>query len=228
VPDPIATPSYAFADNAAYSTASYTKTALALRTLENIVGPQRFRAAMQTYARRYAFRHPTGEDLFATLEQELGRELDWFVDPAFYGRGGVDLRVRDLDCRHPHPPRGVFGSGDQRKEVTRDEAPTGEAWVCDVLLVNTGTVPVPVEVELRFADGSSVTERWPEPTHWHAIRTERSAPVTEVIIDPHHRILLNDNLLDSAIRTDDDPGAARRAGARAQHWIQTLMQVTGL
>jgi hypothetical protein len=228
VPDPIATPSYAFADNEAYGTASYTKTSLALRTLENIVGVERFRAAMKTYAQRYAFRHPGAEDLFATLEQELGRELDWFIDPAFYRRGGVDLQVRDLDCRRPHPPRGVFGHGDEREEVTRDQAPTSGAWVCEIMLVNAGTVPVPVDVELHFEDGTTITERWSELSFWHTIRTERSSPVIEVIIDPHQRIVLNDNLLDSAIRADADPAAARRAGARTTHWIQTLMQLTGL
>ena len=98
-PSPVATAAYAFVDNAAYGEATYTTTMRALQTLEHTVGSQRFAAAMKVYAKTFAFRHPTGRDLFATLGAELGQDLTWFFGPAFHEVGGLRLALRHADCR---------------------------------------------------------------------------------------------------------------------------------
>ncbi|MCB9572367.1 MAG: M1 family metallopeptidase, partial [Kofleriaceae bacterium] len=90
VPSPIATASWAFVDADAYGDATYRKTELALKTLENLVGRDTFLAAMKGYATTWAFRHPTGRDFFAAVEQGVGRDLAWFWGPVFYGTGSVD------------------------------------------------------------------------------------------------------------------------------------------
>ena len=207
LPDPIWTPSYAFADYGAYGSATYAKTALAMRTLENLYGPDRVRAAMRVYAQRYAFEHPEGKDLFSTLEQQLSADLDWFVEPAFKGTGVVDLRVRSVQCRRKRKPRGIFGEGDDRRtqDDDKDDSDESAPWLCDVLVVNLGEVPAPVDVEI-----------------------ERSSRVKAVTIDPRHHVLLNDSGIARSWRRVPDTSASRRAAARAQFWTQTVMQVTGL
>jgi hypothetical protein len=230
LPTPIATESWRFVDFETYATATYAKTSLALRTLENLVGRDAFSAAMGVYAREWLFRHPTGTDLFATLGRALDRDLSWFVQPAFYGTGVVELAVQSSDCKAKHDPRGVFGEGDTRKTVSSKTAPDTAAWQCEVVITNTGTVPVPVEIELRFADGGRQRELWDHkgPPFWHRIRFERSSPLTEIEIDPDSKVLLTDDLLDDHIRREPETRAAMRAGARAGFWAQTLMQVLGL
>jgi hypothetical protein len=230
LPSPVASAAWAFADSASYSDASYDKTMLALRTLENLVGRDRFAAAMQSYAQQWAFKHPTGRDLFESLRASLGEDLGWFIGPAFQGIGTVEFGVRSAECQPAHPPRGVVGDGSGRKLVTSAEAPDTGGFQCEVIVVNTGTVAVPVDVELRLADGSSVRKRWDDRTgeHWQRFELAGSSPIVEVVIDPDHQVLLGDNLLEWETRLQPDSRAAWRAAARVGFWGQTTMSVLGL
>jgi aminopeptidase N len=128
LPSPIATAADAYPDVSAYGQASYDKTMQALRTLELVVGRERFARAMAEYATAWAFRHPRGQDLFASLEASLGEELRWFIAPAFYGTGAVDYSVRSATCEPQHPPRGVFGEGAERRTVATDDSPDTGTW----------------------------------------------------------------------------------------------------
>jgi hypothetical protein len=230
-PSPIATASHAFVDNSAYGQASYAKTGAALRTLEHVVGNERFADAMRDYAKRWAFRHPTGADFFQSLRDSLGEDIAWFVDPAFRRVGGADFRVRSVDCAHPHEPRGVHGRGEARTEVPEADAPDSAVWSCGVTIANIGTVPVPVEIEITLANGDSEIHTWDhrdlDPA-WHTLVVERDSPVAEVHIDPEGKVPLNDGLFGSWHREGSDSAAARRAAARAEFWTQSVMQMVGL
>jgi hypothetical protein len=224
VPSPIATAAYAFVDFEGYAAVTYAKTEMALRTLENLVGRDRFAQAMKHYAETWAFKHPTGNDLVTALEESLGEDLRWFWRPAFYEPGGVDYAVRSATCTPAREPRGVFGEGSSRKVVAGGGGGTG--YTCDVVVFNLGVVPVPVDVELRFADGSHQRERWDarDGSRWHRFTLARSSPLVEVEIDPDAAVLLADNLLDDHIRLTPDKRASWRASARVTFWTQGLMQ----
>ncbi len=227
LPSPIATRAAGFPDFSAYADATYNKTGLALRTLDNIVGPARFRAAMKVYTQEQQFHHPTGADLWRTLSRELGEDLDWFVRPVFYGRGAVNLRVRTIDCRRDHPPAGVFGRDDTRHTVAL-KAGDGEQ-LCDITIDNLGQVPVPVNFDLIFGDGAHLREHWDGKGDWYRVRTKHATAVTEVVLDPERKILLDTTLLQDAKRADPEQGwGPAAAGARAQFWTQTVMQMGGL
>lgn len=229
LPMPIASAPPAFPDSPTYGGATYLKTALALGTLESIVGADALREALRTYARRFQFAHPTGTDLFATLTSSLDQDLSWFLHPAFHEVGAVAYEVRTVECRKQHAPRGVFGHGPERRTVSAREAPDTGAWACEVLIVNVGRVPAPVDVHIAFADGTTTRQRWQAAgeQRWQRYHLEHTAPVTEVIIDPDGRVLLNDNTRKSAWRRDAAVAPTRRATARLQHWTQTLMQLIG-
>jgi hypothetical protein len=236
LPSPIATAAYAFSDLDSYGRATYDKTMRALRTLELTVGRDRFATAVQAYAKAWSFRHPTGRDFFAALEGSLGEELRWFVAPAFYGNGTVDFALEEARCVPQHPPRGVFGDGAGRRTVAVDDSPDTGTWTCEVLVVNTGAIPAPVDVELTFADGSRQRIRWNEPggwdardgSRWHRYTIDRSSPLAAVEIDPDGKVLLADGVVDDHQRLGADNRASWRAGARVGSWIQTAMQVVGL
>jgi hypothetical protein len=230
IPDPIAQPSHHFVDPDSYFSATYGKTAAALRTLEHAVGSDRFRAALRAYARRWAFKHPTGADFFSTLEEELGQDLGWFVEPAFHRRGTVHFRVRSIECRPVRPPRGVFGTGADRAAATDPDPGDGRPHDCEVVVENLGEVPAPADIEIRFEDGSHVEKRWDDLDRWRWQRFEirRQSRIAAVVIDPGRKVPLDVGALERAERVVPARGAARRAAARAQFWTQTLMQVTGL
>ncbi|MEM9492634.1 MAG: M1 family metallopeptidase, partial [Myxococcota bacterium] len=231
LPTPIAIRSYEFPDFSSYGAATYTKTALVLRTLENVVGADAFHRAMREYARRFAFRHPTGQDLFATLEEVLGQDLDWYTQPAFYELSDVHHELRDIRCRRLRSQaRGVFGRGDERTTVTDDDAPETETRRCEVLISDLGRIRVPFDLRVEFKDGH-VQERQVahDPTRsWHRIAFEHSASIARVTIDPDRKILLDSNLGARDRRTEADSSATRRAAGRIHFWVQTAMQVLGL
>jgi hypothetical protein len=228
IPSPIATAAYAFVDNDAYGEQTYLSTARALATLERTVGSQRFLAAMKTYARTYAFHHPTGRDLFNTLSSELGDDLTWYLGPVFHEVGKLALELRSARCTPAHNPRGVFGDGAARKTVTENEAPNTGNWSCEVVVQNTGVLHVPVDIELKFADGSTKQLRWDDrgTGNWERFVVDRSSRLVEVWLDPEGKIAL-DNPTTHHYRLDGDGSAALRAGAWFGWLTQTAMQIVG-
>ncbi len=228
IPSPIAAAAYAFVDSEAYAQSSYAATHHALQTLEQLVGSQRFAAAMKTYAKTFAFRHPTGRDLFDTLSAELGQDLAWYFGPVFHEVGGIDLALRRAKCKPARAPRGVFGEGSTRKTVTEVDAPDTSTWRCEIIVQNTGVVHVPVDIELRFADGSTKQVRWDDRGNgnWERFVIERSSPLVEVWIDPENKIALADPTA-YRYRLQGEGAAALRAGAWFGSLAQTLMQVVG-
>ncbi|HET6647935.1 MAG TPA: M1 family aminopeptidase [Pyrinomonadaceae bacterium] len=90
-----------FGDNA------YSKPATAMNVLrESVLGRELFDFAFKQYARRWAFKRPTPADLFRTMEDASGVDLDWFWRGWFYTTDYVDIsleRVRlfTLDTMNP-------------------------------------------------------------------------------------------------------------------------------
>lgn len=73
---------------------AYTKPATGLNMLrETIMGRHLFDYAFKEYARRWAFKHPEPADLFRTLEDASGEDLDWFWRGWFYGTEPCDLAL---------------------------------------------------------------------------------------------------------------------------------------
>lgn len=74
---------------------AYAKPATGLNILrETIMGRELFDYAFKEYARRWAFKHPTPADLFRTLEDASGEDLDWFFRGWFYS---IDVCDQSLD-----------------------------------------------------------------------------------------------------------------------------------
>ena len=73
---------------------AYSKPATGLNILrETIMGRQLFDYAFKEYARRWAFKHPTPADLFRTMEDASGEDLDWFWRGWFYGTDVCDISL---------------------------------------------------------------------------------------------------------------------------------------
>ncbi|MBL7926963.1 MAG: M1 family peptidase [Bacteroidia bacterium] len=72
----------------------YGKPATALNILrETILGRDLFDFAFKEYARRWAFKHPTPNDFFRTMEDASGTDLDWFWRGWFFGIEPCDISI---------------------------------------------------------------------------------------------------------------------------------------
>jgi aminopeptidase N len=81
---------------------AYSKPATGLNMLrETIMGRKLFDYAFKEYARRWAFKHPTPADLFRTLEDASGEDLDWFWRGWFYGIEACDISLDSVKYAVP-------------------------------------------------------------------------------------------------------------------------------
>ncbi|MFO0414067.1 MAG: M1 family metallopeptidase [Bacteroidota bacterium] len=73
---------------------AYSKAATGLNILrETVMGRELFDYSYREYARRWAFKHPTPADLFRTMEDASGVDLDWFWRGWYYGTEPVDISL---------------------------------------------------------------------------------------------------------------------------------------
>lgn len=73
---------------------AYSKPTTGLNILrETIMGRETFDYAFKEYARRWAFKHPTPADLFRTMEDASGEDLDWFWRGWFYNTDPCDISI---------------------------------------------------------------------------------------------------------------------------------------
>jgi len=77
---------------------AYTKPAAGLTILrETIMGRELFDAAFKEYSRRWAFKHPTPQDFFRTMEDASGVDLDFFWRGWFYGVEPSDQSLETVE-----------------------------------------------------------------------------------------------------------------------------------
>jgi peptidase M1-like protein len=117
----------------------YRKPAAVMLMLRNhVLGPELFDTAFHEYTRKWAFKHPTPADFFRTIESYAGGDLSWYWRAFFYGNDVLDI--------------GVTG-------VTQGDTSQSLATVG---LIRTTSVPFPVRLRVRYADGSTEDFRLPE------------------------------------------------------------------
>ena len=86
-----------------YGPNAYSKPATGLNILrETIMGRELFDKAFKTYSKRWAFKHPEPADLFRTMEDASGEDLDWFWRGWFYGTDPVDIAIDKVTVAVPN------------------------------------------------------------------------------------------------------------------------------
>jgi hypothetical protein len=81
---------------------AYSKPATGMNILrETIMGRELFDYAFKEYARRWAFKHPEPADLFRTMEDASGEDLDWFWRGWFYGIDACDIALDSVKYFKP-------------------------------------------------------------------------------------------------------------------------------
>jgi hypothetical protein len=82
---------------------AYGKPATALNILrETIMGRELFDFAFREYAQRWKFKRPTPADLFRTMEDASGVDLDWFWRGWFYTTDHVDIALTNIHLYRPN------------------------------------------------------------------------------------------------------------------------------
>ena len=149
---------------------AYFKPAFGLVLLrEVILDSNRFDYAFQKYIERWAYKHPSPDDFFRTMNNEAGEDLSWFWKEWFVHNWQLDIAVTDV-------------------KYTKDDAAKG----ADITLANLQKMAMPCTMQVTLQDGSQQTMEIPVET-WlqgseHTIHLFTKQPVAKVVIDPNNQL----------------------------------------
>ncbi len=120
---------------------------------EQILGPERFDFAFRTYIAKWAFKHPTPEDFFRTMENAGGENLQWFWRGWFQHNWRLDVAVSDVKYVDNDPTKGAFITIDNLEKMAMPV-------ILEIKTVSgkTDRVKLPVEIWER---NSSFTIKYP-------------------------------------------------------------------
>jgi hypothetical protein len=179
--DPMVRRGWEYATYNSYGGITYGKTAVVLLTLENIIGQDTMRRAMQTYFMKYRFTHPTKEDFLKTIEEVSGQNLRWYFDQAVYGTQVLDYEVMKIQAY----PVDWYKPKKDRQAAEKD----GNAvYRSSVLIHRKEDFIFPVDVEVRFENGEKVREHWDGRDRWIRYEYEKKSKIAAVELDPEHKI----------------------------------------
>ena len=75
---------------------------------EQVLGAERFDLAFRTYVERWAFKHPTPDDFFRTMENVAGEDLSWFWRGWFQYNWRFDQGINSIKYVKNDPKQGVI------------------------------------------------------------------------------------------------------------------------
>ena len=168
----------------------------------------------------------TTTDGVVTIDRDAGEEHEEAgLDPAAREEdGSVLVEITD--------PGWARGGGAEHGTVRRvplvpargqpdpDHEAEDEWFESKVLVSGPAWDHLPVDVELRFADGAMVRDRWDGKAAWRKYRTVRHAPLADVRVDPEHRIVVDVEPQNNARSVEPDPDFVNAWGA----WFAALAQ----
>ena len=144
----------------------YFKPAFGLVLLrEVILGHDRFDYAFKKYIERWAFKHPSPDDFFRTMDNDSGEDLTWFWREWFKNNWQLDIALQSVSYKDNNFKNGA-----------------------DITIVNLQKMAMPFTLEIIFKDGSKQAMQIPVET-WlqsstRTIHLQTTQPLRSVTIDP--------------------------------------------
>lgn len=213
-------PSSDYADGL-YGAQVYDRPAALLATAARLFGAPLLDRVFADYYARWAFLHPGLEDFLAIAEESGGPALAAFLREGFSRPDVPSVRAESLEVTPWALPRGlsstvaevgcaeapvvwVHDPGYARLSVTVPgrvhsipatalaASPRGaECYLSEAKVSGPGWDELPIEVELRFAGGAVVTDRWDGRAAWRSYRVVSAVPMVELRVDPADRLLVD-------------------------------------
>ncbi len=125
--EPMITPSDFFSTNYAYSNAAYSKGAVFLAQLGYITGASVRDSILLEYYNTWRFKHPNPNDFVRVAQKVSGMQLDWYKQFWVYTTKTINYSIDSL---------------------------WSEGSKTNIRIKRLGDMPMPVDVELTYKDGS--------------------------------------------------------------------------
>lgn len=147
---------------------AYYKPGAGLEMLrEHILGKERFDEAFTEYINRWAYKHPTPDDFYRTMENVSGEELSWFWRGWFIHNWKLDQAINRVKYEDGDPSKGAI-----------------------VTIKNLQQMPMPVTLEFTTESGAKTrhtlpVEIWKRNKKW-TFKYDSTEPLKSVVIDPDY------------------------------------------
>jgi hypothetical protein len=149
-------------------TLCYSKPSAGLVILrEQILGPERFDFAFRTYIERWAYKHPTPDDFFRTMENVSGENLGWFWRGWFINNWRLDQGITSVKYVGDNPKSGIY-----------------------ITIENYEKMAMPVVLDVKTTSGKLTrlklpVEIWQKNVEW-TFKHNSTEEIESVVIDPDH------------------------------------------
>ncbi len=124
---PLTTHADRYEYNGSYGTSAYSKGSVFLAQLGYVIGKENLKETIKKYYNDFHFKHPTPNDIIRSAEKVSGLELDWYLMDFGQTTNTIDYGVRGVGGR-------------------------GETTI--VSLQRVGLMPMPIDIEVEYIDGS--------------------------------------------------------------------------
>jgi len=145
----------------------YFKPAIALKTLrEVVIGEELFDLAFRNYIKDWAFKHPTPEDFFHSIENYTGENLNWFWRAWILNNWQLDQAITSVKYIENDFKNGAL-----------------------LNIENLQKMAMPVEIEITTKSGKKITKKipveiWQRNTSW-TFMVDTNEEITKVELDPN-------------------------------------------
>ena len=134
---------------------------------EHILGPERFDEAFTAYINRWAYKHPTPDDFYRTIENVAGEDLRWFWRGWFVNSWKLDQAITEVKYVKNDPTQGAL-----------------------ITIENLEQMPMPVVIEFKTKSGEVTrqtlpVEIWKRNTSW-TFKHDSTEELAKVVIDPDY------------------------------------------
>ncbi|MBC5842744.1 M1 family metallopeptidase [Flavobacterium sp. F-380] len=144
----------------------YSKPSAGLIILrEQVLGAERFDLAFRTYVERWAYKHPTPDDFFRTMENVAGEDLSWFWRGWFEYNWRFDQGINSIKYVKNDPKQGVV-----------------------ITVENFEKMPMPVVLDIKLKSGGVErvklpVEIWQRNTSW-TFKHNSTEEIESITLDP--------------------------------------------
>ena len=242
--DPVETFAFEYQNGSSYSTNSYRRTAVALRTLMAVVGRDAFLKGMRHYSETWRYRHPYPEDFYSAFIEGSGEDVSWYFESLFQGLDTVDWEVRVSQKRIPKK-KGWFPNeaGELELASKKDEPSDEEAeaeseddddeekesddkrYLIEIVVQRHGDLILPLPIEWNFKKGDDDEKALERGTHtwtreeqadsnWWRLRFESPVKLESVVLDPERGLYLDGDMSNNQWFADKERDAHWRWGER--------------
>ena len=147
---------------------AYDKPSVGLVMLrEQVLGKERFDKAFKFYTESWAFKHPTPDDFFRTMENVSGEDLNWFWRAWFVNNWKLDQGITKIKYLKNEPKNGAL-----------------------ISIENLEKMAMPVVLEIKTKNGNISrmklpVEIWQRNASW-TFKTNSTEEIETITLDPDH------------------------------------------